>query len=116
MKRVLAYTMTNENLGKIACGIIGQRLHQAASHRHCWRAERSLSRREEIELFGYRETAPEAYYAKMEANVKLLRTAASSSLRNRELQGRYPGRKKLHLRNRHIRLRTPAGRKEFVIS
>ncbi len=82
---VLAYTMTNENLGKIACGIIDSDYTRLFSQA-LLAGRKIFVPEDEIELFRYRETAPAAYYARMEDNVKLLQDSGVIIAPNRELQ------------------------------
>ena len=68
---VVAYTLTNEALGKIAWGIMDTgytRLFGQA----LLAGKKVFIPKEEVELYRYRETAPAAYYQRMEQNLRLL--------------------------------------------
>lgn len=68
---VVAYTLTNESLGKIAWGIYDNGYTRLFG-RALLAGKKIFVPREEVELYQYREKAPGAYYQKIEQNLKLL--------------------------------------------
>ena len=77
---VIAYTLTNEALGKIVNGIL-IRLIQKHLERLCFVVRKSMFRKRDVELYHYRKTAPREYYGKLEANLELLKRAGWRSFR-----------------------------------
>lgn len=82
---VIAYTMTNEALGKIANGIFDSgytRLFGEA----LLSGKKIFLPEEEIELFKYRDKAPALYYRRLEENLKLLQQSGVVIASNNEIQ------------------------------
>lgn len=81
---VIAYTMTNEALGKIANGIFDSgytRLFGQA----LLSGKKIFLPKEEVELLGYREMAPAPYYSRLEENLRLLQSSGVVVASNSEL-------------------------------
>lgn len=68
---VVAYTLTNEALGKIAAGIFDGG-YTSLFGEALLMGKKIFVPAEEVELYRYGHTAPAAYYARMEQNLKLL--------------------------------------------
>ncbi|MDO4488313.1 MAG: hypothetical protein Q4B67_04415 [Eubacteriales bacterium] len=68
---VIAYTLTNEVLGKIVNGIFDTRYTKAFG-KALLAGKKIFVPEEEVELYKYKETAPRGYYKKLEDNLKRL--------------------------------------------
>jgi len=82
---VIAFTMSNESLGKIANGIFDggyTRLFGKA----LLSGKKIYLLREEVELYKYREQAPVAYYQRLLTNLKLLQDSGVVIAPQKELQ------------------------------
>lgn len=69
---VIAYTLSNESLGKIVNGIFDTNYTRAFG-KALLSGKKIFIPEEEVELYKYKETAPKAYYAKLEANITFLK-------------------------------------------
>ncbi|MBS6195933.1 MAG: hypothetical protein KH828_10190 [Clostridiales bacterium] len=82
---VIAYTLTNEALGKIANGIFDDgytRLFGKA----VLSGKKIFIPEEEVELYRYKTSAPAAYYERIEAGLKLLLKSGVVIAKKKELQ------------------------------
>ena len=68
---VIAYTLTNEALGKLANGIFDTDYTRAFG-KALLLGKRIFVPEEEVELYRYRDTAPEGYYNRLAENLKFL--------------------------------------------
>ncbi len=69
---VIAYTLTNEALGKIVNGIFDS-AYTKAFGKALLSGKKIFIPEEEVELYRYKETAPKGYYKKLEENVEFLK-------------------------------------------
>lgn len=69
---VIAYTLTNEALGKLANGIFDSDYTKAFGTALLL-GKKIFIAEEEVELFRYRDTAPEGYYGRLKENLEFLR-------------------------------------------
>ena len=69
---VIAYTLTNEAAGKIVNGIFDTNYTKAFG-KALLSGKKIFIPMEEVELYRYKNTAPAAYYQKLEANIEFLK-------------------------------------------
>lgn len=81
---VIAYTLTNEALGKIANGIFDTDYTKAFG-KALLLGKKIFLPEEEVELYSYRDTAPAGYYARLEENLKFLENNGVTIVKNSEL-------------------------------
>ena len=87
---VIAYTLSNESLGKIANGIFDTDYTRAFG-KALLSGKKVFVPEEEIELFKYKETAPKAYYARLEQNLSFLKENGVVVVPNKDLVGAIMG-------------------------
>lgn len=83
---VIAYTLTNENLGKLANGIFDDDYTKLFGQA-LLSGKKIYIPEEEVELYQYKDQAPAVYYQKMEANLKLLKDSGVVIAPNAALPG-----------------------------
>lgn len=81
---VIAYTLTNESLGKIANGIFDSDYTRLFGNA-LLTGKKIFVPKEEIELYKYKDTAPAVYYQRMEANLKVLTDSGVTVVENSQL-------------------------------
>ena len=81
---VIAYTLTNEAVGKIVNGIFDTPFTRAFG-KALLSGKKIFVPQEEVELYRYKETAPKGYYAKLEANLQLLKDSGVEIVPNDQL-------------------------------
>lgn len=81
---VIAYTLTNEALGKIVNGILDTPYTKAFG-KALLCGKKIYVPEEDIELYRYKETAPKEYYQKLEANLEILKKSKVEILPNAQI-------------------------------
>ncbi|MGN0354140.1 MAG: hypothetical protein ACI4EI_03580 [Muricoprocola sp.] len=81
---VIAYTLTNEALGKIVNGIFDTPYVKAFG-KALLCGKKIYVPQEEVELYKYKETAPKGYYQKLEENLKFLKENGVEILPNDQI-------------------------------
>lgn len=81
---VIAYTLTNEALGKIVNGIFDTPYTKAFGKALLCGKKIYVSE-EDVELYHYRKTAPREYYGKLEANLEILKKSGVEILPNEQI-------------------------------
>ncbi|MCI5649488.1 MAG: hypothetical protein ACI4EG_08680 [Fusicatenibacter sp.] len=81
---VIAYTLTNEALGKIANGIFDGPYVKLFGEA-ILAGKKIFVPEEEVELYRYRDSAPKAYYERIESGLKLLKQSGVVIAKQKEL-------------------------------
>lgn len=81
---VIAYTLSNEAVGKIVNGILDTPYTRAFG-KAILCGKKIFVPEEEVELYRYKETAPKDYYARLEANLRILQNNGVEIVPNGQL-------------------------------